>query len=179
MRLILTLFVIALTVVGSAQSDIPWDATQRLSWDDFEKRVGQGGYFKAYTYSGIRYSVDSPNGYVKIDVEAYFVADESWVYRGHMNTHLLQHEQAHFDITEIYARKMRKAMADYEVSARTFMNNGYMRDVKRLYNDIYSDMEAKQKEYDRATDHSMRRNAQREWVEWIESEIAALAEYAK
>lgn len=50
---------------------------------------------------------------VVVDVYAYFSPRQSWYHKDMADDHLLSHEQLHFDITELYARKLRKKIATY------------------------------------------------------------------
>lgn len=175
MRILNSVFlgIIAVSVFGQ-RGEIPWEADRPLFWSDFERRVGGGGYFQAYTYSGIRYTVDDANGYVRIQIECYFLEDESWVFREHATSKLLNHEQGHFDIAEIYARRMRRQLKEYEMPVWRFSSNNHMRDVKGIYNNLYDEMEGIQKQYDRDTGHGTRGGAQQEWDRWIESTLDEL-----
>jgi hypothetical protein len=43
-----------------------------------------------------------------VRVEVEFYPNSSWVKPGRKSTELLKHEQGHFDLTELYARKAEK-----------------------------------------------------------------------
>lgn len=173
MRILLLSVILLFSTVGIAQnsSGIPWSAERELTWDDFEKRVGQGGFYKAFTYSGIRYTVDSPGDTIEIFVEAYFLEDQSWVYREFQTERLLNHEQRHFDIAEIYARRMRAELQKYEVHVMQFVSHDFGSDIKRTFNQLYDEMEQKQKDYDFETEHGLEDTAQARWNAWIDDQL--------
>lgn len=162
---------IFISVNGQNKNEIPWSEDNALTWDKFKKRAGANSLYKAYTYSGIRYKVDQEEEMVTIGVDCYFLKNESWVYKGFTKDYLLNHEQRHFDITEIYARKMRTELAKYVVPIREFMENNMIKDVERIFNDLYDEMERTQKKYDKETNHSMIKDKQAEWNDWIDNQL--------
>lgn len=176
-HIFLIAFVALFAAPGQAQKEIPWKENRKLTWGDFKKRVGNGGYYKAYTYSGIRYTVDEDNQQIVVSVDCYFVSDESWVYSKSQDPYLLNHEQVHFDITEIYARKMRQAFAPYEVGIDEFMSKLMIDEVRKVFNDLYDEMEERQKQYDKETNHSLIKEKQLEWNKLIEKELEELEEW--
>ena len=70
----------------------------------------------ATTASGISYnfSTSYENNELKVEytVSAYFYPTRSWYKPEVCNDVTLMHEQLHFDITELYARKMSKQLAE-------------------------------------------------------------------
>ncbi|MGZ5190227.1 MAG: DUF922 domain-containing protein, partial [Flavisolibacter sp.] len=85
----------------------------------------------------------------------------SW---GLMKTdYILAHEQGHFDITEIYARKLNEALQNYEFNKKTFK-----KDINQIYQSIVREKETFQKSYDEETDHSRNRNLHFDWLNTIQ-----------
>ena len=120
--------------------------------------------FKTQTFSSIRYSLGERNGRVFIDVEAYFDPTESWVVRGSRSEYLLQHEQLHFDITELHARKLRKLLQDHQgMESRKFREKRLWHWVNEKHEEVYQEMVAMQDQYDKETDHSLISSRQKEW----------------
>lgn len=176
--ILLVLILISGTLVFAQKGEIKWDENRPLKWDNFKKRVGNGGYYKAYTYSGIRYTVDEEDRQIVIAVESYFVEDESWVFANSQDAYLLEHEQLHFDITELYARKMRAQFEEYQVHIDEFFAKIMMDEVKDVFNNLYDEMEATQKRFDAETEHSLVKEKQEEWRQSITSQLEALEDYA-
>ena len=81
--------------------------------------------------------------------------------------YILAHEQAHFDITEIHARKLYEAIYHYELNPATFKN-----DIADIYNRIVKEKEEMQEAYDGETDHSRKRMLQYNWLEKIDKLLA-------
>jgi predicted secreted Zn-dependent protease len=71
----------------------------------------------------------------------------------------LLHEQGHFDITEVYARKLHAALHEYKFNSKTFK-----KDISDIYNNIVMQKEAVQQAYDDETSHSRNRRRQQQWL---------------
>jgi predicted secreted Zn-dependent protease len=85
---------------------------------------------------------------------------------------ILTHEKRHFDITEIYARKLRKAFKEKRFSQSTLN-----KESKALFNSINKELNKQQVLYDKETNHSINRQQQLNWESKIEKELNALSEY--
>jgi predicted secreted Zn-dependent protease len=96
---------------------------------------------------------------------------KSW---GLMKTdYILAHEQGHFDITEIFARKLNEALQNYEFNKKTFR-----KDINDIYQAIVKQKEEYQKMYDGETDHSRNKKIQYEWLEKIQELLAVTENFA-
>jgi len=178
MKYVLLLSAVFLVAATISDREIRW-SNRPLSWDDFKQVSRNGTSFKAQTYSGIRYSLKDNNGKVYIDVEAYFDQEESWVVRGSNTGYLLNHEQLHFDITELFARKLRAELMDYQgMSASDFRSNRTWRVANEAHDRLYNEMVAMQNLYDEETDHSLRKKEQAYWESKIVNELDQLIEFS-
>jgi predicted secreted Zn-dependent protease len=90
------------------------------------------------------------------------------------NDHILSHEQGHFDIAEIYARKLNKALSAY-----VFNRNTVSRDVNAIYDDVIKLHHKAQEQYDDETDYSRNFKEQEEWKNRIAAELKILESFAK
>ena len=77
--------------------------------------------------------------------------------------YILAHEQGHFNITEIYARQLNKALLEYQLNPKTFK-----RDINAIYNIIVQQKETAQEAYDNESDHSRNKRIQQEWSDRIQ-----------
>lgn len=146
---------------------IPWSPEIKLSWEDFQGLPDKNSRIAAVTASGISYKFSSHerDGYfeVEYEVDTFFYPEQSW-YQPHMcNDLVLSHEQLHFDISELFARKMRKQMAE------TRFTRNVKKEVRAIYQKIIKDLSVFQDLYDQETDFSRNREAQLRW----NKEIAA------
>jgi hypothetical protein len=150
---------------------IPWTPEERLTWDDFlsEPKRGTDAVASTSTSLGIAYQVQS--GQLTYHITCNFSKEKSW---GLMKTdYILAHEQGHFDITEIFARKLNEALQNYEFNKRTFK-----RDINNIYQSIVQQKEDFQHKYDGETDHSRNRKLQYDWLNTIQSLLDETAVYA-
>lgn len=141
---------------------IPWVPDYRLNWDDFlcEPKRNTDAVASTSTALGIAYLIK--DGKLTYQVTCKFSKVKSW---GLVRTpYILAHEQGHFDITEIFARKLHQSLQSYAVNRKTFQ-----KDINAIYDAVVQAKEAFQMAYDGETDHSRNRNKQEEWLERIET----------
>lgn len=140
---------------------IPWREDLRLSWADFKGEVPTGAIPAATTASGISYSYSANLLHHEVildyEVTAYFYPQESWYRPELCNDNTLAHEQLHFDISELFARKMRERL-----EGTTFSEDVKV-EVRKIYKGILAELKAFQARYDRETDFSRNREKQAEW----------------
>ena len=154
-----------------ANGFIPWTDEKLLSWDDFlcEPKKGTDAVASTSTSLGIAYQMQ--DGQLSYDISCNFSKDKSW---GLMKTdYILAHEQAHFDITEIFARKLNEALENYRFNKKTFK-----KDISAIYQSIVKQKEDFQKLYDGETDHSRNKRMQYNWLEEIQLLLDETAPYA-
>lgn len=160
------------TVLEKEPADIiPWEMEKRLAWEDFlcEPKRGTDAVASTSTSLGIAYQLN--NGKLTYHITCYFNKEKSW---GLLKTdYILAHEQGHFDITEIFARKLYEALQNYEFNKRTFK-----KDINGIYQSIVKQKEEYQKSYDEETDHSRKRSVQYDWLEKIDSLLAETEAFA-
>lgn len=162
----------------SAQK-INWSENEKLVWDNFQsKRNNLGGStVVAYTHCGWEFSAitsSDPKVPVKIDIQTIFNEDKSWKDVKRINDYVLVHEQKHFDIAEIHARKLRK-----EVSEKIKTSADYHKFFKTIYAKISSEYKSFQATYDRITEHGMNKEKQAEYNALISEELEKLKNYKK
>src|SRR5690606_27670138 len=90
------------------KSRILWEKDVTLTWDDF-RQIPPSDIIDKNTMSGILvdYSYKVIEGKVPtFPLRTYFIKDSSWVINKSDRT--LHHEKLHFDMAELYTRKMRK-----------------------------------------------------------------------
>jgi hypothetical protein len=176
-RLKNTFLVIFLTAVNlaSAQSKneelLEWSASRKLSWNDYKARPDPESDAAASTtsYLAIEYNISSSNFGYKI--QSRFSKTHSWGL--HKTDYILGHEQGHFDIAEIFARKLNKKMNEYRFDKKT-----YQKDLNKIYHDILDEKEKMQNAYDKETNHSINKENQEEWLKKIAKMLEEYDEYA-
>lgn len=147
---------------------------ESLTWDDFRGTPATENLFDANTNSGISYSWSLRSSEKQTDflftVRTYFYPDLSWVKPEKRSSELLSHEQLHFDITELHARKLKKAMKYYKLPEQ----HKIKKELEKIYRDVEFSRKQMQELYDRETGHGQNSEAQKKWKAFINSELKKL-----
>ena len=160
-----------LSTAGMQEADgMPWDPAYRIQWEDFRATPPDSQRVAATTASGISYSYRTRGqaGAYQLDYEvtAFFYPDRSWYHPELCDSVVLSHEQLHFYISEIYARKMRDILG-----SRTFGPN-VRAEVRQVFAGINRELSEFQQRYDRETDYSRDHEAQARWNRLIAERLA-------
>jgi hypothetical protein len=168
-----------------------WNAERRLTWEDFRGPVNPGAAVNTaattatslgWTYS---YELERSRGrctyrITDIATEALFDPNASWVKPAHATAIVLEHEQGHFDLTQIHKMELDRAASDIEgkrtgcgdpdatlaeVEAKVAEEVGPVRER------IWQKLQSVQDQYDRETGHGTRVDAQREWTARIQQAL--------
>lgn len=151
----------------------PWSATRPLTWRDFQGRPPSSGPEGAKTAYGL-YSIWKCKGQAfEYRVAVAFRTQESWVKTQVLSDSMqrrtvLEHEQSHFDLGEVHARRMRQAFRE--------LTNPCRRSEEEL--DAVADRFAReereeQRRYDAETTHGLRTREQAAWTMDIRRRLAA------
>lgn len=139
---------------------IPWSPEVRLTWDDFKGKPTSDDA-AATTASGISYRFSSSTWGDEVEIEfvvtTHFYPDKSWYRPELCDADILRHEQLHFDIAEVFARKMRERLA-----AAKFTKD-VKAEVSKIYDEINLALYAFQNRYDNETNFSRHREKQLDW----------------
>lgn len=150
---------------------IPWTIERPLTWHDFKCAPKRSGDAVASTSTSLGIAYHIKNYVLTYEITCDFSKTKSW---GLVKTpYILAHEQAHFDITEIFARKLHQSLMEYEFDQRT-----YKKDINTIYQQIVAEKEAFQEAYDKETDHSRNKRIQYEWLERIDSILVETEPFA-
>lgn len=156
---------------SSGEKEICWKKDRRLTWDDFRGAIPNdaGEQTAAATYCGIGFetnTITSKNPELKINVYNTFYINNSWAKPEEMNDEVLAHEQGHFDLCEIYTRKLRERLSGLKVNVNT------MKPVlKNIYNQLQKEYRDRQEAYENETSHGIKTQQQRNWQKRLEKEL--------
>ncbi|WP_299528664.1 DUF922 domain-containing protein [Ulvibacterium sp.] len=158
------------SVFGQEPETIPWSADRKLTWEDFKGKPLKTEWAAATTASGISYefSTSGPLDDLKVHFKVYtdFYPQKSW-YRPKMcDSVILSHEQLHFDISELFARKMLKRLRE-----TTFTKN-VKAEVREIYRETLKSLTAFQNKYDHQTNFSRNVEQQRIWNKKISDALS-------
>lgn len=162
--------------IQNTEPIITWSDSYKLTWDDFKGGPKENSTAAAITSSGIgfEYSIKQSVFRVvsfKTKVLACFYPEKSWYKAQLANAHILEHEQLHYDITELYARKFRQQLSRVKPS-KTLKS-----ELNALQESINKQLENRQHEYDSDTDFSRSPEVQEQWQELIKDELKKLAAF--
>lgn len=163
------MFIIGLT---KAQDKIFWSENRKLVWEDFQsKSQPNTSKAAATTFCGISYLLNSPTkkfSSKEVKIESFFVPSKSWAHSDHKTDLVLMHEQSHFDIAELFARRFRKLISDKILDAKT---------LQKHYTNVYEAYKDFQQDYETVTNHGRIREKQLEYSEKINQEIEKLSDF--
>lgn len=149
---------------------IVW-GTKTLTWDDFQGKYNRKSSGIASTYSYMDMDIEkNAAGKPQVELRAVFDKEESWVI--YKEKTVLTHERGHFDITELYARKLRK-----KISETRFSKEHYKIELWNLYKQYDQLMDKYHDQYDDETESSMDIPQQKAWEASIKKDIEALDAY--
>jgi hypothetical protein len=152
---------------------VAWSDARKLTWNDYKADPSPESDAAASTttYLAISYNIGASGFSYKI--QSKFSKTRSW--GRHRSEYILTHEQAHFDIAEIFARKLHQRMTEYKFNRRT-----YQKDLNKIYQEVVDEKEKMQNDYDEETNHSINKEKQRAWLKKIADlldETAAWSDY--
>ena len=158
----------------STQSNlIEWTAERKLTWQDFKGQPDKSSTNAALTSSSINIEFGYNSSGLKYNIKCRFDQNLSW---GRIkNEYILSHEQGHFDIAEIHARKLNQQLKAYKFNNRTVG-----KDINRIYDTVMKEHHALQSKYDDETNYSRDPAKQNEWkikIDEMLEELTAFSNY--
>ena len=178
-KLLILFFAIFISIGVKSQEDtekIRWEKSKPLSWENFKAEPDSSSEFYAMTNSGItfgwNYSTKTGIAELTHEVFAKFAPHKSWVKKEFADENLLAHEQLHFDITELYARMLRKSISEYTPG------ENIREDLRQIYEKNGEERNTMQARFDEETDHGNNSNAELTWRKIVEIELERFEEFA-
>ena len=155
-----------------AFNQLQWNEFYKLQWEDFRGEPDKDSHGDAATAVQISAKPFLVKKEIRYDVVALFNRSKSWA--RDKSPSLLVHEQLHFDIAELYARKIRKKIRE--------LNAEGVKDIK-IYNAAIRALLLESNEadehYDLETLHGALSKTQAAWSEKVMREMATLQRYKK
>lgn len=168
------LSVLAFTICSKsiAQDTIHWRAEHKLKWEDFRGKPDTSSEYKAITVADVKYILTYNNSEFNVKVTCAFEKRKSWTRSS--DSIGLAHEQGHFDIAELFARKLRKAFKNYVFNPTTIES-----DFNKIFIKIKSERRAYNDMYDKETNFSRSKVKQLYWNRKIMAELKKLDIYVE
>jgi len=154
-----------------------WDDNVLLTWNDFRKNYDSRTDYHALSATGIYSFWDCTRNRFSFIIGSVFDRDESWVmswvqFDRKRKGYLLNHEQLHFDLTELYARKLRRTFVQLpNPCARD------ERELKQIVNDHLEEFQREETRYDEETRHGLDNERQYRWDRRVREQLHALRQF--
>ncbi|MFQ5335045.1 MAG: DUF922 domain-containing protein [Flavobacteriales bacterium] len=155
------------------QEFINWDNNRKLEWSDFKAKPQNDNPFDAETHWAVKYNTHLSHDTLVFEILCYVEPEKSWVKKEDKTAQLLNHEQGHFDIGELFTRKLRKALTEHH-----FTIDNMQKEIPQIYNMIMQECTDFQRQYDKETEHSKDIEEQVIWDQKIAGSMKALSAYA-
>lgn len=126
-----------------------WNTNTKLCWADFQQPVDLKINKQALTTCDLKVSVDYDGTNFNPIIQALFIPNLSWS-KSSDSEALLAHEQLHFDITELHARKLRLLFSKLK-NPQNLKNE----DFQKIINNAFQDWQQMEEDYDRSTNHGL------------------------
>ena len=153
---------------------IEWNPEIQLEWGDFKAKENTVSNTAVATSScGFVLESEAYNGQTSHRIYVRFYCNESWRDPQVKNPAVLAHEQLHFDICEIYGRKLCKELMQLKKTGKLSQKK-----TQALYDDMMNAYNEYQDLYDLETSHSRNEGKQEEWKLRVKKELNALKAYS-
>ncbi len=154
---------------------IAWAADRPLTWADFKGRPQLGDPEAALTSADLLSGAKCTDFVFSATVAPTFNPAASWVRNAKAATPaLLRHEQLHFDLTEVYARRLRQKLRDAHLDCQKLQPA-----FDRLTHAVYNEWAREENRYDGETAHGLNAAKQALWDRQIQQQLADLQAFAQ
>jgi len=152
---------------------IEWNEGRPLQWSDFVYKPLEAGNKDYFALTTVFHSVRGgmKNGKPNFQVRVLYVKKESWTTNVRSND-LLDHEKLHFDLAELYGRKLRKQIEEMGKAGEKDISK-YSATIKLLLDEF----KRKSSIYDTETLHGRDFEQQEVWNEFVKYELNRLNKY--
>lgn len=152
-----------------AKDTIIWSSASALTPDLFQAKRSKGS--GGYTSAGILFYTNEKNGNMIYHVEAFFLKSKSFLKDS--SIYIMRHEQLHFNISELNARRLRQ-----RIIARDFAKVKNIRqEIQRMYDKTAAETQRDQDKYDRETENGLNAVKQKMWSDTIAKQLEELKQF--
>ncbi len=151
---------------------LSWNEFYELQWYDFQGTPGDNARGDAGTAVQIKAKPFRVKNTLDYDVVAVFNRKKSW--SRDQSPALLAHERLHFDIAELYARKIRKKIAELQASGVNDVKT-YNAEIEKLL----SESNDADYQYDIETLHGALLRKQEAWTRKVKDGLKKLERHKK
>jgi len=154
-----------------AQDDVVKWSPKKLTWNDYLAKPAETEDAAAITSTALGIEYHVKENVLTYKISCLFSKTKSW---GRFKSdYILSHEQGHFDIAELFARKLNQETSEYKFNRNTFKT-----DLDAIYKSVVDEKEKYQQLYDDETNYSRNKKKQEEWLKKIEDELKETKDWA-
>ncbi|GAA4384317.1 DUF922 domain-containing protein [Hymenobacter koreensis] len=151
-----------------------WSARRPLTWADFKAKPTSADPLHALTTANIGAQVGCQDYVFSSTVQATFTPSESWVKTPKTaSAALLRHEQTHFDLTEVYARRMRQRLKETKFDCEHLQPA-----FNNLMKQTIWEWKREQQRYDVESNHGLNLVQQQTWEKKVQTRLTELQAFA-
>lgn len=156
-----------------------WGPLRALKWTDFQGTPDITSDASAITAYVIQYEAECTGDVLTFRAVSAFLPERSWVKTSLLARPVeadlaLQHEQTHFDLSEVHVRKARRLLRELQQPCRNSTEQ-----FDALVAPILEEDAETQRRYDRETSHGRDLQAQARWDRDVRDQLAALRAFAR
>ncbi|WP_347156965.1 DUF922 domain-containing protein [Pontibacter chitinilyticus] len=155
----------------ATKEQLAWSPSRRLSWNDFKGVPQHDNPHHALTAANLTVDAHRSHNALDYDVRCVFLPSESWT-KNNKSEKLLQHEQLHFDLTEIYARLLRKKLRLLSPTCPDFNQK-----LSIAVSDTFHKWKAEQEAFDTTSNHGLQEEVEQVWATHIAQRLEELKAY--
>jgi len=156
--------------VNPDKDTVFYSSSRPLMFEDFRARPTPGSRFAASIFTSFSFDVESEivGGILEVKVysKVFMLKDQSWARAESKNEYTLNHEQRHFDITQIVVERLKDKLKNLEIYP-----DEYDSVINYYYLEAFREMNRLQDLYDKETRHGMDRGAQDRWNRRIDQAL--------
>ncbi len=146
---------------------LPWSEQRLLVWSDFKGKPDAPELaWAAATFAGLSLDIaDIKAGRVTFRVQAVFDSKRSWAHPERIDANVLAHEQLHFDIAEIYARRLERKLNALKLRVKD------KKVAKKLAQQYNLAQMKEQERFDKECVHGLNYENQHNWRTKVDREL--------
>jgi hypothetical protein len=154
-------------------SDTIFYHARKLRWTDFRGTPSMRGPSAAVAFTSFAYEGGSllrkDTLQITLTLQVFFIRSASWVRSGNMDSYSLAHEQLHFDITYLVARRFMQKVRQLPLT-----KDDYDSMIQYEYLESFREMNRLQEDFDGETRHGTIVSAQQEWIAKVTRDLEAM-----
>jgi hypothetical protein len=181
MKILITSFLcffVSFQTIAQTQTNsdtIYWSSCYKLKVEDFKGQLDSTSEFDAISSIKIDYDITQQSFGKITGLKAFCFFKKSESKAKNMDSTLLTHEQIHFNIAELYTRKLRKNFSEYLKLKKSLS----LDEAQTIYFNIKNEYKKITEQYDLETDYSKNRIFQKKWTSMINTKLLLLKQYSK